>query len=201
MEGAEGVSWGGWWRERFRVSACERNTHTEAPSGVTSQGRGPLVNGLHQHPAKECATRGTGLVQTVSSPGAVLKANVALFQGASSCPSSSDRDDVKGKKWATHTHTHTYTRARARRRSREMHNTWSIVPRSLLFLLLSLNSELTAAFRLLSWAKKKNFCKKSLNPSAASHNKERENHRVNGKRFKCARSRALSRFIRSLKGY
>lgn len=197
MEGAEGVSWGGWWRERFTCLRANAIRTQKRPLVWRHKGgvHSLTALGLHQHPAKECATRGTGLVQTVSSPGAVLKTNVALFQGASSCPSASGRDDVKGKKWATHTHT------RARRRSRETHNTWSIVPRSLLFLLLSLNSELTAAFRLLSWTKKKNFCKKSLNPSAASHNKERENHRVNGKRFKCARSRALSRFIRSLKGY
>lgn len=28
------------------MPACERNTHTGAPSTVTSQGRGPLVKGI-----------------------------------------------------------------------------------------------------------------------------------------------------------
>lgn len=76
--------------------------------------------------------------------------------------------------------------------SRETHNTRSpFIPP------LSLNSKLTAVSAFMN-EKKNARIKRSTRDS---DNKERENHKVNDELFKCAPSRALSRFIRSLKDY
>lgn len=127
------------------MSACERNTHTGAPSTVTSQGRGPLVKGIllaSSHDERVCNMWGmvvrwsTDVGRVVTS--LVLKSNAALFLSHSTRnillpfgKYTRRRFAVKGEKWATR------AIVMLERCSRTPHNLWQPLSRGRSYFSLS----------------------------------------------------------------